>query len=209
MIQLVQPDLNATGRIGFCLEYASRNVFHNPQGGTNAWAAWNATQFKHLDQNFPDVSILCWFSFYQAGVNLGHVVVYVPGQGFYSSPWQTGTSHAILGSISEVERIYGAKYVGWSEDILNLKVAEEGDDMSTIGDTEARILIKWMYGYTNELDIEGAIPAIVGGESNTVIRRMDSTPTAAAYAAQIKQWQQNTQPVPSVVINGTVYVPKV
>lgn len=57
----------------------------------------------------------------------------------------------------------------------------EEDEMSNIGDVEARILIKHIYGYTSEIDIEGAIPGILGGESNTIIRMMDASPTAANY----------------------------
>lgn len=191
MEQLVQPDLLATGQIGLCLQYASQRVFHNPAPGTNAWAAWLATEYK-INSIPTDVAVLCWFKI-NLGANLGHVVVSVPGQGFYSSPWQQGTTHAVLPSITEVERIYGVTYVGSSLDILGLKVAEE-NSMSTIGDVEARILIKHIYGYTNELDIEGAIPALIGGESNTIIRLMDSTPTAAAYQAQIKEWASDTPP---------------
>lgn len=68
----------------------------------------------------------------------------------------------------------------------------EENTVSSIGDVEARILIKHIYGYTNEKDIEGAIPALLSGESNTIIRMMDGTPTAAAYQAQIKEWANDT-----------------
>lgn len=71
-----------------------------------------------------------------------------------------------------------------------LRLKEE--EMSTIGDVEARILIKHIYGYTSEVDIEGAIPGLLGGESNTIIRMMDATPTAAAYQKQIKEWASAT-----------------
>lgn len=64
---------------------------------------------------------------------------------------------------------------------------------STIGDTEARIIIKRFYGYTNELDIEGAIPALLGVESNTLIRRVDVTPTGIAYAAQVAAWEAEAE----------------
>lgn len=77
-----------------------------------------------------------------------------------------------------------------SVSVTKNQVLEE--EMSTIGDVEARILIKHIYGYTNEVDIEGAIPALLNGESNTIIRMMDSTPTAAAYQAQIKEWASDT-----------------
>lgn len=124
-IQLVQIVLTIRGRIGYCLEYA-RMVCGAPVVESNAWNAWNATKFKHLDRNLPNVCVPVWFSYIENGVNLGHVVWWVPGVGFYSSPWQQGTDHAVLSSIEEVERIYHCKYVGWSEDISNVRVAKEG-----------------------------------------------------------------------------------
>lgn len=132
MIQLVSPDFSVTGRIGLCLEYASRLVFHNPAPGTTAWQAWLQTKYRvSVDTN---AYIAHWFS--GAG-GAGHVVIGNPLAGFHSSPYslsasaqyqQGTTTHALLPSIAEVERIYGVKYVGSSLDILGLKVAE-GDDM--------------------------------------------------------------------------------
>ncbi len=40
----------------------------------------------------------------------------------YSSPYTNKTTHDTIPSISEVERIYKCKYIGWSEDIAGLKV---------------------------------------------------------------------------------------
>lgn len=129
MTQLVQPDFSVTGRLGFCLEYASRLVFHNPAPGTTAWQAWLATQFR-VSVN-TDAYILHWFS--GAG-GAGHCVVGNPTAGYHSSPYslsssaqyqQGTTTHALLPTIAEVERVYGVKYVGSSLDILGLKVAEE------------------------------------------------------------------------------------
>lgn len=132
MNQLVNPNLNAVGRIGFCLEYQAR-VWGTTSVAPYAWMAWMETKYPRYDPPPTDVSFPLWFSFYSGGINQGHVVSYVPGQGYYSSPWQTGTTHAVLSSIAEVERIYGATYVGWSEDILNLRVV--GETMWSNGDT--------------------------------------------------------------------------
>lgn len=126
MTQLIQPDTSVGGRVGFCLEYA-QNVYHTPHIYPKAWANWAASPTKHTDAIPGNVSVPCWFSFYQDGQNYGHVVAWVPGKGFYSSPWNYQTNHAVLGSIAEVERIYGAKYVGWSEDIGGVKVVTGGN----------------------------------------------------------------------------------
>lgn len=114
-------------------------MFHIPSTGKylTAWRNWLATRYKHRNQNFPDEAILCWFSGFSGA---GHVVVYVPGKGFYSSPYspsklaryQQGTNtHAVLPSIAQIEKTYGVTYVGWSEDIEDKRVAEPDiiDDM--------------------------------------------------------------------------------
>lgn len=135
--QLVNVVLSVKGRLTWCLEYA-RMVFGAPVVERTAWEAWEATKFKHLDRNFPDAAVPVWFEYWATlnGVykNWGHVVVWTPGVGFYSSPHQKGTDYAILKSIEEVERLYKCKFVGWSEDISSVRVVEEGDDMQKIYD---------------------------------------------------------------------------
>lgn len=132
MKQLVQPDTSVVGTVGYCLQYADR-VFGMSHGEKSAWIAWEATQFKHTDP-IPDNAVPMWYSYWATigGVyaNWGHVTVNVPGEGIYSSPIKAGTTHNVLHSIDEVERVYGVKYVGWSEDISNLRVVE-GEEMVT------------------------------------------------------------------------------
>lgn len=133
MKQLIQPNLNVKGSIDYCLAYA-QTIFGVKPFYPNAWTAWMNTKYKHLDQNFPkDAAILQWYSYILNGENLGHVTVNIPGKGIYSSPWQIETSYAVLPLVSEVERIYGVKYVGWSEDIEGVRVAQPAiiNDMPT------------------------------------------------------------------------------
>lgn len=135
MTQLVYPNLNAVGTIGWCLRYAGPDVFGttyvpNPPF---AWTAWLETKFR-IDY-LPDVCVPVWFSYFTPqGQQQGHVVVWVPGVGFYSSPWAVGTTHAVLKSIAEVEKYYHCKFVGISLDILNLKVAEDNVEPFNEGD---------------------------------------------------------------------------
>lgn len=142
MIQLIEPDLTAKGTIGNCLRYA-RNVFKQPAKYPTAWSNWDASKTKHRDRNYPQLSVPLWFSYFQNGKNMGHVVVYVPGKGFYSSPWQKGTTHAVLSSIAEIERIYHCNYVGWTEDIEGTKVVG-GDAMVT--KTGLNVIYRFLLG---------------------------------------------------------------
>lgn len=129
MQQLVQPNLSVVGKSGWCLDYA-RRVFGAGVVEATAWQGWENAKYKHTD-GLPNVSVPVWFDYWQDGIRYGHVAVYVPGQGVYSSPWQTTYGHAVLNSVQEVERIYGVKYVGWSEDISNVRVASGEEEMIT------------------------------------------------------------------------------
>lgn len=124
--QDVQPNLSTVGTVGYCLAYA-RQMFTAPGGVNYAAQAWANAQFKHEDRDLPNVAVPIWFSYRG---DEGHVAVYVPGQGFYSSPYLSNTSHAVLGSIDDFNQHYssGGKYplvyLGWTEDINGKRVAE-------------------------------------------------------------------------------------
>lgn len=127
MNQLVTPNLDVPAQIKRCLKYV-QDAFGAPNAGNSAWYAWNQTQFKHEDRDFPTgVYFIAWFSYWGTvdGVygNWGHVVIGKDGT-FYSSPWTNKNTHDVIGSIEEVERIYKCTFVGWSEDIAGLKVIE-------------------------------------------------------------------------------------
>ncbi len=134
--QLVTPNLNTVGKEGYCLAYA-RSMFAAPGGTNYAWDAWQAAKYKHTDRNLPtDAAVLMYYSYVNNGIKEGHVTVSVPGKGIYSSP-VTGTGHGVYGSIAEIEQHYTTHfnggtqpvvYVGWSEDINGLRVAEPQEE---------------------------------------------------------------------------------
>lgn len=124
--QVIKPNLNQIGYVGMCLAYAGR-AFGITSGPATAWLAWQQipSVHKHANQKFPkNVSFPVWFSGYGGD---GHVAVYTP-KGIYSSPWQAGTTHAVLSSISQLEKTYGVKYVGWSTWIEGKQVIKESEE---------------------------------------------------------------------------------
>lgn len=143
--QLIQPNWNAVGSVGYCEQYVER-VFSQPELASCAWAAWLATPVKHTDQGFPTgAAVVLYFSYVATidGVtkNWGHITVNDPAKGvIFSAPWEEGTTHAELSSVAEVERLYTTHenggtqqvtYVGWSEYLANVRVAEpQGADMT-------------------------------------------------------------------------------
>lgn len=130
---LVPPRRDTEDSTGRCLPFA-QSFFGAPIRYDSAWDSWNATQFKHGPEvPLPDVPVLLWYSHYGTYYsyskgysfygNWGHVTPYVPGDAIYSSP-AYGFGQDRYATIAEVERAFNAKYVGWSEDINGLRVAE-------------------------------------------------------------------------------------
>lgn len=117
------------GSLGWCLIYV-RDFFSAPLSGPDAWSAWTKyIKLKHADWNIPSgVYVPIWFDGYWNGERLGHTAVYKDGK-VWSSPYKAGATNAVLNSIADVERIYGMKYVGWSEDIGGKQVIKKGTDM--------------------------------------------------------------------------------
>lgn len=113
--QIIQPKLNVVGVAGWCLAFVE-DVFNAPHIAPNAITAWNQTQYKHYD-DLPDVSVPLWFTWKDDG----HVAVWIPGKGILSSP-VSGTGSKWYTSISAIEKNMQLKYLGWSEDISNLRV---------------------------------------------------------------------------------------
>lgn len=126
-VQLVTPNVGTQDSAGFCLRF-TQTVWGAPVRHATAWDAWEATEVKHSPaENIPgEVGVLAWFDHWgtyggQYG-QYGHVVSWIPGKGYLSSP-TNGYGQKWLGSIEEVERAYNCTYVGWSEDINGLRVA--------------------------------------------------------------------------------------
>jgi hypothetical protein len=124
-VQVRKPNLKTTGRSGWCLVFA-RKMFNIPAKYPTAWKGWlNAKRRYAVTPHPKNVSVPIWFSFVRGRTNFGHVVIYVPKKGYYSSPYKRFSFRAVLPSIKEVERIYSAKYVGWSEDINGVSVVKK------------------------------------------------------------------------------------
>ena len=133
--QLVTPNLNTRAQMGMCLEYV-QNAFGSGWAGSYALEGWKkVNKVNHANHDIPSgVYVPIWFSGMWNGFNYGHVAIYKDGK-IYSSPYTNKTTHDTLGSIVEVERIYGMSFIGWSEDIGGTRVIiPAGDDM--IEDTQ-------------------------------------------------------------------------
>ena len=126
--------------LGWCLAYV-QTAFGTGWAGATAWDSWSQkTQFKHADGNIPaGVYVPIWFSHTgtYGGItkNWGHVAIYKDGV-VWTSPY-SHKPYADRLTIPEIERIYNAKYVGWSEDIAGTKVIDLGGDVPMTPQEEA------------------------------------------------------------------------
>jgi hypothetical protein len=150
--QLVNPNFDVVETAGWCLQYA-RRVFGAPAVESTAWQAWMMTEHPHEDRNFPDgVAVPVWFD-WKGDVGdgfifrYGHAAVRAADGKIWSSPL-SGRGSARFNSVDDLTRAFGngMKYVGWSDDISNVKVIELGDktmDRETVN-----------YAYRSVMDTE-------------------------------------------------------
>lgn len=131
-IQTTTPNLEIKGLPGVCLGMQQR-VWGAPGLYNTAWQAWQATEFKHEDRNFPeDVAVPIWFDHWGAYGNpgqevygqYGHVATYVPGRGVLSNPGR-GLGQIWYPTIDACAKDCNATYVGWSEDINTVRAVQQ------------------------------------------------------------------------------------
>lgn len=171
MTQLVPPNLAVVGYPDYCLAYVGSVFGLSSENTADAWQGWQATQFKHTDSIPTDVAVPVWFSWTGTidGVtqNWGHVAVSTPN-GVYTNPL-SGTGHKVFASVPALEAAYGVKYVGWSEDISNLKVVEEtmitNPDGSPATQAQYNDLLKWK-PIGQQLSYSRIYPAMGGSSGN-------------------------------------------
>lgn len=151
--QVRTPNLNVATSLGMCLKYV-QDAFGSGWAGSYALAGWNSnTVFNHADRNIPGgVYVPVWFEGYWDGFNYGHVVIYKDGV-CWSSPYSYKNTHDRLGSIADVERIYGMKCLGWSEGLGGTRVIRKKENkVATIPDADNYY---WRYGQKLASQIRG------------------------------------------------------
>lgn len=134
-VQIVSPRTGTRDGTGWCLRF-TQSVFGAPAMHESATIAANNTRLRHETRDMPNVAVPVWFDHWGTYgsplryANWGHVVAWVPGHGFLSSP-ASGYGQQWFPSIDAVERAFNAKFRFWSEDINGLRVAQPGEDEMT------------------------------------------------------------------------------
>lgn len=115
---------------GKCLNYVS-NVLTNGRmlsyyGKSAAYAieAWRKAQHAHTDRN-PPAGVPVYFS---PGANgYGHIAISLGGGRIRSTDWPYATRRDTMAPVGEttiagLERAWGRKYLGWSEDLCGVRL---------------------------------------------------------------------------------------
>lgn len=194
--QKVTPNLNTQGQVGLCLKFIEDEFQtpHNPTGRANDCATdeWNASVYKHTDQNFPaGVAVPIWFS-YSATIdgiykNWGHVATRLPDGSFYCSPYQNGMPSAHFTDFNIFKQKYKADFVGWSEDLAGVRIVEE-INMPTIA--TADIVDSLAHAYLNDgLSNNIGLNYYVGQPVENVIAAFNVADERASYLKSIEDLQ--------------------
>jgi len=128
--QLVIPNPDIDCQPGWCLQYV-RQAFGAPIVEPTATAGWANAQFKHEDRNFPENCFVpVWFSLTTEPA--GHVALMCPDGSVYSTSDDSTVPHHHP-SLDDLIAYYWRNpltYLGWTEDISNVRVVESELDMA-------------------------------------------------------------------------------
>ena len=137
---LVNVNMNTVSKPGMCLWLAEEAVGAPHWYGT-AREAWDNASDRHFgDYNLPDAVVAVFWSWVgdlgEGPLDYGHVALWVPGVGLFSSPrgWRDGVTNTVYSSIDEVSSWLGASFLGWSTDLAGLQLSTWTGDQQPVVD---------------------------------------------------------------------------
>lgn len=120
--QITAPTPTVPCTPGMCLVYV-RETFGIGPKYPSATAGWNASPYRHMDQDFPkDTWVPIWFSL-KDNPN-GHVALRQPDGSIWSSSHPTSTEPVHHKSLQDIVSYYSGRltYLGWTEDIEDVRI---------------------------------------------------------------------------------------
>ncbi len=142
------------GKVGWCLKYARDKFGIQSVYGTAAEARAHVKYWHPASEPLPNVPVFVHFDW--IGNPDDHIAVYDPGKGIYSSPLHSYQLRVIKPTVQDLIDYFKQdsnvvlKYLGWSEDINNERVAQEIDEMIPDKDN-----YYWRYGKKLAMQIRG------------------------------------------------------
>ena len=113
--QIKTPNPNIACIPGWCLSYVE-SAFGVTHQYPTAIADWNASKYKHQDQNFGGLDVPVFFS--DSAQPDGHVAVKMADGTVYSASNPTATTPMHFPSVAALQGYYGGRltYLGWTQD---------------------------------------------------------------------------------------------
>lgn len=128
MRQLITPNPIIPCDPGWCLKYVHEAYGLKTAGYPTAIEAYGHVKFLHKDRNFPELWVPIWFTI--STDPRGHVALLAPNNSVYScssatlhTPIHYASIDAMITDYAKVDEALG--YLGWSEDIDDVKVIGE------------------------------------------------------------------------------------
>lgn len=192
-------------KAGRCLQF-TQSYLGVPHLYDSAWQAYESTQFKHNDRNFPaGVAVPIWFDWtgtvlWSDGVyrtaRYGHAAVHDKDGKIHSSPG-IGHGQQVFNSVDELIAYFGGgmKFVAWSDDISGIRVIKEDDMSETTRDIDR--ILAYAVGGRNGFD--GRSNALTGKNDAELKKNHEGKETNAEItawytSAEGKKWREVTLP---------------
>lgn len=120
----------ASGYNGLCLAHVQDAYGARPVE-PSAISAWNNSRYRHPTTDLASAPYGAPIYWSQAGNPYGHIALHLDGDQMYTT--DSGAGHPHTASISDWQRRYGYRPLGWTEDIENQPIPglTEGDTMPT------------------------------------------------------------------------------
>jgi hypothetical protein len=172
--------LNTEGTPYNCLIFA-KDVFGVAGKYATAWEAWTNTKYHHTpSEPLPNIPVPVWFSW--TGVvdnvraNWGHVAVWIPGKGVLSSPFSYNLKQQWFDSPQKLIAYLGnGSYVGWSEDINGVRVADVSKEESMTTQEATAMLDSYWWNIVGrkikQSELDEYVPVVVGGNPDKVFKK--------------------------------------
>ncbi len=124
------------GGAGWC-KRETRTAYNVPSDGSNdATEAWSRTKRRHSTATVPPRGAIVWWTGGRNGH--GHVAI-SQGGGFIRSTDLPISGRWGTAKLSDPERLWGLRYVGWSEDIEGVRVFTPPRKPSRIAQLRGRL----------------------------------------------------------------------
>lgn len=146
--QLLVPDFSTMSDAGWCLWFVEE-AYRVSHLYATAEDAWRATTKPHPNEQPPNLMVPVYWTYFDVTENIefGHIAIFVPGRGVFTSPFNRAYGNewyssiqAMTNRINQIDRA-NARYLGWSEDLAGSNIILKEEEMPT----QQQVLAEFRY----------------------------------------------------------------